>query len=144
MRVISASYTKIYNLIIPTLVTSEAPTYEWAHHSSMKHLTQWQLALTIGMRNLIATTLHEFTSAPVLIHINVYAYLSSNKCFSIWVINPNWTSELSSVFAAVDIHKRAIILFNLLWSHHVLAYCSLSMRSHSWEVIQPYANSCVS
>ena len=60
----------------------------------MKHLLQWQLVSTIGMKNPIAATLHKFTSAPVLTHIKVYAwYLSFNLCLSIWVINPNWTSE---------------------------------------------------
>ena len=95
-EVISAFYTKIKNLIESNL------SYIWGANVFIvlpfKRETQpatTTVGLTIGMRNIITVPLYmSFTSALVLIHINVYAwYLSSNQSLPIWVISPNWTSE---------------------------------------------------
>ena len=77
---VQPSSTKIYNLIACTL------SYIWGANvlmvSPFKHETPstmavglWQLAWETS----IAATLHEFTSALVLINVTIYAwYLSSN------------------------------------------------------------------
>ena len=48
--------------------------------------------------------LHSFYMSLLVHHIKVYAWYSSfNYCLSIWVINPNWTSEHNYLCSSASI-----------------------------------------
>ena len=105
MRVISASHTKLI-----TYVDSNFTLNLRCRHINGFSIQAWDTFYkvscpsTIGMRNLIAVTLYQLTSAQVLTNIKVYArYLSYNYCLSIWVINANWTSVHNCLCLSVSI-----------------------------------------
>ena len=106
MRVISASYTNL--ALIPSNLR-----YIWGANVLMilafkpETLTQGQLFSTIGMRNI--TTFILYVSLLVH-HIKEHArYSSFNYCLSIWVINPNWTSEHNCLCssASIQLHESS-------------------------------------
>ena len=105
MRVISASYSKSRFKLFLIYVTSEVSMYLWSCYSSLKPFHKFSCSSTISMRNITVVMLYKFTSA----HIKVYAwYLSFNYCLSIWVINPNWTSEHNCLCSRVHVYKWVI------------------------------------
>ena len=143
MRVISASYKKIWNLIACAL------RYIWGTNVLMGsplirntfHNASW--SSTIGMRNLICSN---------IIWVYQCTSIDSYKClWMIFIIQLVYQFRLliqiellnTCVSATVHIYKWAFLWSPLLQSHRVLAYRLLSMRSYSWEIIQPYEYSCV-